>query len=44
MYAEEAANVVQNSNVWSNDDGTEVYDINGFRISQTTDGLVKYEF
>lgn len=41
-YAEEALGVLQNANYWCNDDGTEVFDINGFRITQTADGLVKY--
>lgn len=42
MYAEEAMATLQNANYWCNDDGTEVFDINGFRITQTADGLVKY--
>lgn len=36
-----ALQAVQSSNIWCNDDGTDIYDINGFRISQTPDGLVK---
>lgn len=42
MYADEAQAALQNANYWCNDDGTEVFDINGFRIMQTADGLVKY--
>lgn len=41
IYAEEALATLQNSSYWCNDDGTEVFDINGFRITQTADGLVK---
>lgn len=36
-----AVQTVQNSNIWCNEDGTDIFDINGFRISQTPDGLVK---
>ena len=39
---QEAAAVVQNSILSCSEDGTETYEINGFRISQAADGLVKY--
>lgn len=38
---QEAAAVVQNSVLSCSEDGTEIYEINGFRISQAADGLVK---
>ncbi|XP_055838705.1 uncharacterized protein LOC129906807 [Episyrphus balteatus] len=38
---QEAAAVVQNSIISCSEDGTETYEINGFRISQAADGLVK---
>lgn len=36
-----AIQVVKASNFWLQDDGTENFDINGFRISQTRDGMAK---
>lgn len=36
-----ATQVVGASSFWLQDDGTENFDINGFRISQTRDGMVK---
>lgn len=36
-----ATQVVNASNFWLQDDGTENFDINGFRISQTRDGMAK---
>ncbi|CAO1329744.1 unnamed protein product [Diamesa hyperborea] len=36
-----ATEVVGASNYWRLDDGTENFDINGFRISQTRDGMAK---
>ncbi|CAD7078019.1 unnamed protein product [Hermetia illucens] len=40
-YAQEATAVLQDSKFQCSEDGTEVFEINGFRISQTADGLVK---
>lgn len=37
----EVNTLLQSSTYWCNEDGTEVYDINGFRISQAPDGLVR---
>lgn len=36
-----ASQVVGASNYWLQEDGTENFDINGFRISQTRDGMAK---
>lgn len=33
--------MLENSNFWTNEEGTENYDINGYRISQSHDGMVK---
>lgn len=41
VYAEEAMATLHNMNFWCSEDGTETYDINGFRIWQSPDGLVK---
>ncbi|XP_055916019.1 uncharacterized protein LOC129948893 [Eupeodes corollae] len=38
---QEAASVVQSSKLSYSEDGSETYEINGFRISQAADGLVK---
>lgn len=40
-YAQEAISVLQESKFQCNKDGSEIYEINGFRICQTADGLVK---
>lgn len=40
-YMSEAADVIRSSTYTCNEDGSEVYDINGFRITQAQDGLVK---
>ncbi|XP_033246738.1 uncharacterized protein LOC117187906 isoform X1 [Drosophila miranda] len=40
-YMAEARDVIANSAYTCTEDGTEIYDINGFRITQATDGLVK---
>ncbi|XP_037946550.1 uncharacterized protein LOC119678654 [Teleopsis dalmanni] len=40
-YVHDANDVIQNSTYTCTDEGTEVYDINGFRITQAADGLVK---
>ncbi|XP_033252490.1 uncharacterized protein LOC117191831 [Drosophila miranda] len=37
----EAHDVIANSAYTCTEDGTEIYDINGFRITQAADGLVK---
>jgi hypothetical protein len=41
MYAEEAFEVAQNANFWLSEDGSEIFDVNDYRISQTVDGLVR---
>jgi hypothetical protein len=41
MYAEDALKVAQNSRFWLAEDGSEIFDVNNFRISQTADGLVR---
>lgn len=38
---DQTVQVVNSSNFWLQDDGTENFDINGFRISQTRDGMAK---
>ncbi|XP_033255282.1 uncharacterized protein LOC117194928 [Drosophila miranda] len=40
-YMAEAHDVIANSAYNCTEDGTEIYDINGFRITQAADGLVK---
>ncbi|XP_033255276.1 uncharacterized protein LOC117194920 [Drosophila miranda] len=40
-YMAEAHDVTANSAYTCTEDGTEIYDINGFRITQAADGLVK---
>ncbi|XP_061399619.1 uncharacterized protein LOC133335353 [Musca vetustissima] len=40
-YVQAANEVIQNATYSCTDDGTETYDINGFRITQAADGLVK---
>ncbi|XP_070134024.1 uncharacterized protein fest isoform X2 [Drosophila bipectinata] len=40
-FLQDAHDVVSNSTYNCAEDGTEVYDINGFRITQAADGLVK---
>ncbi|XP_037808195.1 uncharacterized protein LOC119601355 [Lucilia sericata] len=40
-YVQDANEVIQNSSYTCTDEGTEIYDINGFRITQAADGLVK---
>ncbi|XP_033252217.1 uncharacterized protein LOC117191469 [Drosophila miranda] len=40
-YMAEAHDVIANSAYICTEDGTEIYDINGFRITQAADGLVK---
>lgn len=40
-YVQDANEVIQNSTYTCTDEGTEIYDINGFRITQAADGLVK---
>ncbi|XP_033255284.1 uncharacterized protein LOC117194930 [Drosophila miranda] len=40
-YMAEAHDVIANSAYTCTEDGTEIYDINGFRITQAADGLVK---
>ncbi|KAL5289349.1 hypothetical protein ACFFRR_009471 [Megaselia abdita] len=42
-YAQEAAKLLQHANFECTDDGTEIFELNGFKISQTTDGLVKIQ-
>lgn len=42
--AKEVMSIIQNSNYWCTEEGTEIYDINNFRVSQAVDGLVKYIF
>ncbi|XP_055601491.1 uncharacterized protein LOC129750549 [Uranotaenia lowii] len=41
QYYQEANQIAQAANFWLNDDGTEIFHLNGFRIQQTVDGLVK---
>ncbi|XP_055537812.1 uncharacterized protein LOC129725721 isoform X1 [Wyeomyia smithii] len=41
QYYQEANQIAQSANFWLNDDGTEIFHVNGFRIQQTVDGLVK---
>ncbi|XP_075168962.1 wurstfest [Haematobia irritans] len=41
IHRQEALDIIQNSTYSCNEDGTETYEINGFRISQTADGLAK---
>lgn len=41
QYINEAANILQDSNYWTTDDGTDNWIVNGVRISQTADGLVR---
>lgn len=40
-FVSDAHDVIANSTYNCAEDGTEVYDINGFRITQAADGLVK---
>ncbi|BFG06224.1 uncharacterized protein DMAD_04779 [Drosophila madeirensis] len=40
-YVAEAHEVIANASYSCAEDGTEIYDINGFRITQAADGLVK---
>ncbi|XP_033254815.1 uncharacterized protein LOC117194358 isoform X2 [Drosophila miranda] len=40
-YMAEAHDVIANSAYTCTEDGTEIYDLNGFRITQAADGLVK---
>ncbi|XP_017054098.2 LOW QUALITY PROTEIN: uncharacterized protein LOC108096752 [Drosophila ficusphila] len=40
-FVSDAHDVIANSSYNCSEDGTEVYDINGFRITQAADGLVK---
>lgn len=40
-YQGEAISVLQGSQYWSSEDGTDIFDVNGVRVSQTADGLVK---
>ncbi|XP_055643095.1 uncharacterized protein LOC129779564 [Toxorhynchites rutilus septentrionalis] len=41
QFCQEANQIAQCCNFWLNDDGTETFHLNGFRIQQTVDGLVK---
>ncbi|XP_065094049.1 uncharacterized protein LOC135714593 [Ochlerotatus camptorhynchus] len=41
QFYQEADQIAQSANFWLNDDGTEIFHVNGFRIQQTMDGLVK---
>ncbi|XP_065086280.1 uncharacterized protein fest [Ochlerotatus camptorhynchus] len=41
QFYEEANQIAQSVNFWLDDDGTEIFHLNGFRIQQTMDGLVK---
>ncbi|XP_055642549.1 uncharacterized protein LOC129779222 [Toxorhynchites rutilus septentrionalis] len=41
QFYQEANQIAQCCNFWLNDDGTEIFHLNGFRIQQTVDGLVK---
>ncbi|XP_058838183.1 uncharacterized protein LOC131693924 isoform X2 [Topomyia yanbarensis] len=41
QFYQEANQIAQSANFWLNDDGTEIFQVNGFRIQQTVDGLVK---
>lgn len=34
--------IVQESRMWVTQEGSDMIEINGFKISQTTDGLVRY--
>lgn len=38
---DEAITLVQESSFWLNEDSSETFNINGFRITQTVDGLVR---
>ncbi|XP_054736837.1 uncharacterized protein LOC129243670 [Anastrepha obliqua] len=40
-YVQDANEVIQNSTYSCTDEGSEIYEINGFRITQAADGLVK---
>lgn len=40
-YVQAANEIIQNSTYACTEEGTEIYDINGFRITQAADGLVK---
>uniref|UniRef100_A0A1B0CYJ7 Uncharacterized protein n=1 Tax=Phlebotomus papatasi TaxID=29031 RepID=A0A1B0CYJ7_PHLPP len=40
-FVEEVLQVLRAASWWSNEDGCDMFDVNGFRISQTPDGLVK---
>ncbi|XP_001661772.2 uncharacterized protein LOC5575040 [Aedes aegypti] len=41
QFYPEANQIAQSANFWLNDDGTEIFHLNGYRIQQTMDGLVK---
>ncbi|XP_062549572.1 uncharacterized protein LOC134214169 [Armigeres subalbatus] len=41
QFYQEANQIAQSANFWLNDDGTEIFHLNGYRIQQTMDGLVK---
>lgn len=41
QFCAEAETIAQGANFWLNDDGTEQFQLNGYRIQQTVDGLVK---
>lgn len=40
-YDAVANSIMEDANYWTTDDGTEHYHINGYRVSQSHDGLVK---
>uniref|UniRef100_A0A336M9X0 CSON014149 protein n=1 Tax=Culicoides sonorensis TaxID=179676 RepID=A0A336M9X0_CULSO len=40
-FVDEAINITNNTSFWLNDDSSETFEINGYRITQTTDGLVR---
>ncbi|RZF37579.1 hypothetical protein LSTR_LSTR016065 [Laodelphax striatellus] len=42
MHVQEAVETLKAAQYWSTDDGVENWIINNIRISQTTDGLVRY--
>lgn len=42
-FVDEVLQVLRAASWWSNEDGSDLFDVNGFRISQTPDGLVKYD-
>ncbi|XP_059612731.1 uncharacterized protein LOC132259195 [Phlebotomus argentipes] len=40
-YIDEALQVLKAASWWTNEDGNDTFDVNGFRITQTADGLVR---